>query len=110
MEAADRWAAERRAEGQDGLSVGLAVSSGRVVFGAVGDGERLEFTVIGDAVNFAAKLEKHNKEEKCRGLTDGRTWQLARQQGYVAPVEREQRPARPVAGVAEPVDLVVLAP
>ncbi|MCA0302597.1 MAG: adenylate/guanylate cyclase domain-containing protein [Proteobacteria bacterium] len=110
IEAADRWSAERRAAGLDGLSVGLAVSSGRVVFGAVGDGERLEFTVIGDAVNLAAKLEKHNKDEKCRGLTDARTWTLARQQGYVAPVAREQRPGRAVAGVAEPLDLVVLAP
>ncbi len=36
----------------------LAVASGRVVFGAVGDGERLEFTVIGDAVNFAAETRK----------------------------------------------------
>ena len=110
MEAADRWAAERRAAGLDALSIGLAVSSGRVVFGAVGDGERLEFTVIGDAVNFAAKLEKHNKEEKCHGLTDGRTWQLAAQQGYAAPTERERRPGRAVAGVGEPVDLVVIAP
>jgi len=110
IEAAERWAAERRAAGLDGLSVGLAVSSGRVVFGAVGDDERLEFTVIGDAVNLAAKLEKHNKDEKCRGLTDAPTWRLAARQGYVAPVEREQRPGRAVAGVAEPVDLVVLAP
>ncbi len=110
MAAADRWAAERRAAGLDTLSIGLAVSSGRVVFGAVGDGERLEFTVIGDAVNLAAKLEKHNKEEKCRALTDARTWKLAARQGYAAPVERELRRGRTVAGVAEPVDLVVLAP
>ncbi len=110
IEAADRWAAERRAAGLDGLSIGLAVSSGRVVFGAVGDGERLEFTVIGDAVNLAAKLEKHNKEENCRGLTDARTWELARRQGYVAQAAREKRPGRTVAGVADPLDLVVIAP
>ena len=61
-------------------------------------------------MNLAAKLEKHNKDEKCHGLTDARTWQLARQQGYVSPVEREVRARRPVAGVAEPVDLVVLVP
>ena len=66
LAAADRWADERRAAGLSPLSVGLAVASGRVVFGAVGDGERLELTVIGDAVNFAAKLEKHNKDEKTR--------------------------------------------
>jgi adenylate cyclase len=109
LDAADRWAAERRAAGRPPLSVGLAVASGRVVFGAVGDGERLEFTVIGDAVNFAAKLEKHNKDEKTRALADARTYQLAEQQGYVAPLPRERRAGRPVAGVGEPVDIVVLA-
>jgi adenylate cyclase len=109
IEAADRWAAERRAAGLPPLSIGLAAASGRVVFGAVGDGERLEFTVIGDAVNFAAKLEKHNKDEKTRALVDSRTYGKAEQQGYVAAVVRERRPARKVAGVADLVDIVVLA-
>ncbi len=54
--AADRWIANAgppacAARGRHGGVVG----PGRL--GAVGDGERLEFTVIGDAVNFAAKLE-----------------------------------------------------
>ena len=109
LAAAERWADERRAAGLSPLAVGLAVASGRVVFGAVGDAERLEFTVIGDAVNFAAKLEKHNKDEKTRALVDARTYRLAEQQGYVAPAPRERRPARPVGGVSEPVDIVVLA-
>jgi adenylate cyclase len=107
--AADRWAAERTAAGRSPLSVGLAVASGRVVFGAVGDAERLEFTVIGDAVNFAAKLEKHNKDEKTRGLVDANTFATAEQQGYVAPALRERRPGRKVGGVADLVDIVVLA-
>ena len=109
IEAADRWAAERRAAGLPPLSIGLAAASGRVVFGAVGDGERLEFTVIGDAVNFAAKLEKHNKDEKTRAVVDGGTYARAEQQGYVAPAVRERRPGRKVAGVADLVDIVVLA-
>ena len=79
------------------------------MFGAVGDGERLEFTVIGDAVNFAAKLEKHNKDEKTRAVVDGGTYALAEQQGYVAPAVRERRPGRQVGGVADLVDIVVLA-
>jgi adenylate cyclase len=107
--AADRWAAERRASGLPPLSIGLAAASGRVVFGAVGDGERLEFTVIGDAVNFAAKLEKHNKDEKTRALVDDATYGKALQQGYAAPALRERRPGRRVAGVADLVDIVVLA-
>ncbi len=109
VDAADRWAAERRSIGAPPLSIGLAVSSGRVVFGAVGDGERLEFTVIGDAVNFASKLEKHNKIERSRALTDARTYDLARSQGYVPTAEHEGRPGRHVAGVPDSVDIVVLA-
>jgi adenylate cyclase len=109
IEAADRWSAERRDKGLAPLSIGLAVAAGQVVFGAVGDGERLEFTVIGDAVNFASKLEKHNKDEKTRALTDGHTYALAGAQGYISQIAREQRTGRQVAGVAEPVDIVVLA-
>jgi adenylate cyclase len=109
MQEADRWAAERRQTGQRPLSIGLAVASGRVVFGAVGDRERLEYTVIGDAVNFAAKLEKHNKEEGTRAVVDGVTYARAERQGYVPPAERERRPGRKVGGVADLVDIVVMA-
>lgn len=108
--AADQWTAERTANGASPLSIGLAVGAGRVVFGAVGDGERLEFTVIGDAVNFTSKLEKHNKDEKTRALTDAQTYSLAESQGYVPPAPRERRPHRQVAGVPNWVDIVVLAP
>jgi adenylate cyclase len=109
IEAARQWAEARRAAGLRPLEVGVAVASGRVVFGAVGDGERLEFTVIGDAVNWAAKLEKHNKEEKVRALTDAATYALARRQGYQPIAEREIRHGRRVGGVANLVDIVVLA-
>src|SRR5205814_2753085 len=104
IDAAERWARERQTAGLPPLAVGLAAASGRVVFGAVGDAERLEFTVIGDAVNFAAKLEKHNKDEKTRALVDASTYAKAEQQGYVAPAIRERRPARQVGGVADLVD------
>lgn len=109
MGVATDWAAERRAAGLPPLEIGLAAASGRVVFGAVGDGERLEFTVIGDAVNLATKLEKHNKEERTRALTDGATYDLAERQGYRPSGTHERRPRRRVGGVAESVDIVVLA-
>ena len=39
------------------LRVGVGVNSGRVVVGTIGGGERRDFTVIGDPVNTAARVE-----------------------------------------------------
>ncbi len=107
--AAGTWASERAAQGLAPLGVGTAVATGRVIFGAIGDASRLEFTVIGDAVNLAAKLDKHSKVERVRGLATGEAHALALQQGFAPARALEHRPARRVEGVAAPVDLVVIA-
>jgi adenylate cyclase len=54
--------AELNAEGWgsaaiDGLHIGVGVNTGLVIAGAVGGGGRLEYTVIGDAVNVAERLQ-----------------------------------------------------
>jgi adenylate cyclase len=109
MAAAADWNAKRESTGLPALPIGAAVSVGRIIFGAVGDETRLEYTVIGDAVNRAAKIEKQNKVEGVRALCDAATFDVARRQGYVAPDAPERLPARMVEGIDEPVDLVVLA-
>jgi len=89
------------------LEIGCALASGPVTVGVVGAADRLEFTVIGDAVNRAAKLEDANKGEGSMVLTDLTTLASARDQGFDGPVE-EVRKARPIAGLPEPIDLAVL--
>lgn len=110
LQAAEAWAEERRAQGLEPLRVGFAVAAGPVVFGAVGDPNRLELTVIGDPVNLAAKLEKHTKVEGAPALTTAETLSLAAGQGYAPGRPIDRRPNRLVEGVAEPLDLIGYAP
>jgi adenylate cyclase len=79
--------------------LGAAVAAGTVIVGAVGSESRLEFTVIGQPVNLAAKLEKANKPLACRALTTAGAFDLALAQGYepaTAPTVREH----PIEGAA----------
>jgi adenylate cyclase len=109
MAEAEAWRAAREAAGLPAPRVGAAVAVGPVLFGAVGDETRLEYTVIGDAVNLAAKLEKHTKHARVGALTTAEAYMLARAQGYAPPREKEIRPAQRVEGVSDPIGLVVLA-
>jgi len=86
-----------------------AVTAGPVIFAALGDEERLEYTIIGEAVNLATKIEKHNKAEASVALTTLAAYERAVEQGYRREGEPEILRSRAVAGVGEPIDLVVLA-
>lgn len=109
MGTVEAWNSERAKAGQPPLRVGASVATGRIIFGAVGDATRLEYTVIGDAVNLSAKLEKHTKDRSVRALTTADAYALACAQGYSPARACETRRSRSVGGVAQPLDLVVLA-
>ncbi|MCA1726495.1 MAG: response regulator [Actinobacteria bacterium] len=49
--------AEGAAEGRAALGMGVGVNTGTVIAGTVGGGGRLEYTVLGDAVNVAQRLQ-----------------------------------------------------
>jgi len=106
--AGDAWAAERTRAGMAPLGVAIAITHGDVVHGVIGHDDRLEFTVIGDAVNLAAKLEKHAKLERARVIATKSAYLHATQQGSMTEILREA-PTAIVYGVSEPVDLVIIA-
>jgi adenylate cyclase len=58
----EQWNAERRKAKSNDVMIGIGVHWGEVFCGAIGDTARLEFTVLGDTVNVAARLEQLTKE------------------------------------------------
>jgi len=72
-----------------GMRIGL--HTGALVTGSIGDRDRLEYTIHGDTVNTAARIEAFDKEKftpdffnhPCRIFIGGETWQYIRDQFLV---------------------------
>ena len=83
------------------LRVGIGVNTGTVVAGTIGGGGRLDFTVIGDPVNTAARVESATRKTGDDVLiTEATKDRLARDHG-----EWLQRPPIPLKGKTQPVGL-----
>jgi adenylate cyclase len=57
----DKLNTARRARGQADLRLGVSIATGDVIAGAVGSPKRMDYTVIGDSVNLAARLQQTAK-------------------------------------------------
>jgi len=74
----ERLSNERRFGKGVRLKTRVGVNTGIVVAGSIGSEDRLEYTVIGDAVNVAARLEQLNKQYGTQVLVGHNTFELAR--------------------------------
>ena len=109
LDALAAWAAERANADLPAPGVGIGIAVGTVTCGTIGDEGRLEYAVIGDPVNRAAKLQNHTKVEDVKALATHATLERARAQGHDGNRCVATLRARAVAGIAQPVDLVVIA-
>ncbi len=82
------------------LEIGIGLNSGTVVAGNVGGGGRLEFTVIGDVVNVAARIEAATRDTGDTVLLSERTRELLQD-----PPELRQRAGVRLRGKSDEVSL-----
>lgn len=73
----------RQAAGREPLKIGAGVHSGKVVVGCLGGSKRLEFTILGDTVNTASRLESLTKDRGTDVLVSEETVRRARLSGGV---------------------------
>jgi len=58
----ERFNQRREAENLSPLRIGIGIHCGEVVAGLIGPDERVEYGVVGDAVNVACRIEEQTKE------------------------------------------------
>jgi adenylate cyclase len=92
-------AVERDLAGE--LQIGIGLNSGAVLAGNVGGAGRLEFSVIGDAVNVAARVEAATRQTGDTVLVSDATRRRLRE----AEIALEERPEIPLKGKRTPVTL-----
>jgi adenylate cyclase len=98
LKALEEFNRTRASEGKEQIRIGIGINTGPVIAGAIGSSRTLQYTVIGDAVNLAARL--------CSAAQAGEIIisPSTMQQCYMQVIAEQREPIQ-VKGKAEPIQI-----
>ncbi len=86
LEELDRFNADQAAIGGVNIRIGIGIHTGPVIAGNIGSDKKMEYTVIGDTVNIASRVESLCKEHKTEFLITQACYDATRRRIAVRPI------------------------